>query len=178
MHRAWLLAFVLVVPFASGCLGSVEAAEIPDPEQEGWSQTSQDEESMAFGLAQVVTLEYEPNTGAGTTGVIVASTTNVPVFDEERLLPMALEQVENERGIDLRQDGETTLTLANLDGVEVVADRYAFEKDGVEGKAVLFTVDRCDPFVVVVGYGVTDPAGMFADPTYDEAREMASTVTC
>lgn len=169
---------VLLVPLTAGCIGSVDAAEVPNAKDEGWSQTSEDNQEMAFGLVEVVTKEYNPDSTGDTTGVIVASATSIPLFDEERLLPMAIEQVEQERGITLTETGETTVSLANLGGVEVVADLYEFEKDNVEGQAVLFTVDQCDAFVVVVGFGITDPAGMFGDSTYGEARDMATTVTC
>lgn len=176
MHRAWLAAFVLVLPFVAGCLGDVSAAELPDPEADGWSMTGEDQDEMVLGMVEVVTKEYEPDGAMGTTGVIVTSAPNFPLFDESRLLPMALEQVEEDRGITLTKVDDTTLTLTNLD-TETSAEVYEFEKDGAEGQAVLFTPSACDSFVVVVGYGIT-AAGMFGDTTYGDARDMAASVVC
>lgn len=176
MRRALLAAFVLVLPFVAGCLGDVSAAELPDPQANGWSMTSEDREEMAFGFVEVVTKEYEPDGAMGTTGVMVTSAPNFPLFDESQLLPMALEQVEEDRGITLTKVDETTLTLTNLD-METSADVYDFQKSGAEGQAVLFTPSACDSFVVVVGYGIT-AAGMFGEATYQEARNMAANVVC
>ncbi len=171
-----LVMVVLVVPLVAGCLGDVDAAELPDPEAQGWSMTSEDRDEMAFGFVEIVTKEYEPDGSLGTTGVIVASAPSVPLFDESQLLPMALEQVEQERGITLTKVDETSLTLTNL-GMDTSAEVYDFQKDGAEGQTILFTPGACDAFVVVVGYGIT-AAGMFGETAYQEARDMAASVVC
>lgn len=178
MRRLMLLAIVVAAGLAAGCLG-VTAAEIPEDERNSanWQETSSEEETVAFGLAELVTKEYRPNSDLGVTGATVASAPDVPLYDESNLLPRALEKVEQERGIDLTHTGETTLSLTNL-GADTDADLYRFEKDGAQGRLVLFDAPGCDSFVVVAGYGVTDPAGISGEATYGEARDLARTVAC
>lgn len=179
MRRLLLLALVAAAGLAAGCLG-VTAAEIPEDErnERNWHESSSKEETVAFGLAELVTKEYRPDGGVGITGITVASAPDVPLYDETNLLPRAIEQVENERGITLEDTGEDAgLSLTNLDS-EVDADIYRFEKNGAEGRLVLFDAPGCDSFVVVAGYGVTDPAGISGEATYGQARDLAATVDC
>lgn len=173
-----LLAFVVAAALGAGCLG-VTAAEIPEDERndENWQETSSERQSVAFGMAELVTKEYRPNNDVGVTGITVASAPDVPIYDETNLLPRALEQVEQKRGIELTKSGTTTLSLSNL-GADTSADVYRFEKNGAQGRLVLFDAPGCDSFVVVAGYGITDAAGLSDETTYGEARDLASTVTC
>lgn len=174
-----LLALVAAAGLAAGCLG-VTAAEIPEDERNdrNWHESSSKEETVAFGLAELVTKEYRPDSGVGITGVTVASAPDVPIYDETNLLPRAIEQVEEKRGITLEKTDETaSLSLTNLDA-EVDAPIYRFEKGGAQGRLVLFDAPGCDSFVVVAGYGVTDPAGVSGEATYGEARNLAATVDC
>lgn len=179
MKRAWLVAVALLLPVASGCLGGVTPAEIPKStlNQQGWSQTSSTSESLVAGMGEKVTKEYRPNGGTDLTGVIVVSVNDVPILDESRFIPQALEQVEEKRNIQLNEAGSTTLTLINLDG-STDADLYDFQKSGASGKAVLFT-PNCSSFVVVVGYGVTGAGGISGfETTYQEAKNTARGVAC
>ncbi len=179
MKRAWLVSVALLLPVASGCLGGVTPAEIPQSTltQKGWSETSSSSESLVAGMGEKVTKEYRPNGGTDLTGVIVVSVNDVPILDESRFIPQALEQVEQERNIELTEAGSTTLSLVNLDG-SIEADVYDFQKSGASGKAVLFT-PSCSSFVVVVGYGVTGAGGLGGvDTTYQEAKNTARAVAC
>lgn len=178
MRRLMLLAFVVAAALGAGCLG-VTAAEIPEDERnaKNWQETSSERQTVAFGMAELVTKEYGPNNDVGVTGATVATAPDVPIYDETNLLPRALEQVEQKRNIELTQSGTTTLSLSNL-GADTDADVYRFEKNGAQGKLVLFDAPSCDAFVVVAGYGITDPAGISDETTYGEARDLARTVAC
>jgi hypothetical protein len=178
MRRRLLVATVALAALAAGCL-SVSAAEVPEEDlnANSWQEHSESRETVAMGMAEVVTTEYRPSNDAGVTGVIVATAPNVPIYDESNLLPRAIEQVEQKRNIDLTKTGQTDLSLSNLD-VQTSADVYDFEKNGAQGQLVPFEAPGCDDFVVVAGYGITDPVGAIAEATYGEARDMATAVVC
>lgn len=181
MRRTLWASLVLASLLLSGCLGSVSPAEISQNtlDQRGWSETNTDEQSVAMGLAQIVTKDYEPNGSPQGTGAIVATTNNVPILDESRFIPRAIERVEQQRNIELEEAGTTTVSLPEL-GVEGVdAQLYTFQKSGASGKAILFTPDTCGPFVVTVGYGITGAGGISGvEQTYNEAKNVARNVVC
>lgn len=182
MQRSVWIALVVLLPAMGGCLGDVEPAQISQEtlNNENWEQVSSEEQSLAMGLATLVTNDYRCASACGggslggadvqTSGVIVASTNDVPILDERRFIPAAIEKVEEERNINLEESGNTMLSLPNL-GEDVNATTYTFTKSGVNGKAVLFTPD-CSSFVVTVGYGVVQ------DSIYEDAKNIARQVTC
>lgn len=179
--RTALLAGLLVVAMTAGCLGDVQPAAISEAElnERGWSQTDASEQSVAMGLGQIAQSEYRPNGGSDVTGVTVATTTDIPILDERRFIPQALEKVEENRGIQFTEAGSTTVSLPELGVDSSEAELYTFSKDGADGKAILITPDQCDSFVVTVGYGVTGAGGFQAtDATYEEARDVARNVVC
>lgn len=174
-------AGLLVMAMLAGCLGDVQPAEISDQtlQQKGWSQTDSSDETVAFGLGQITTRDYRPSGGTDATGATVASTTDVPILDERRFIPQALERVEEQRGISFQEDGTTTVSLPSLGIDSTEADVYTFTKGGADGKAILITPEECDSFVISVGYGVTGTGGFQAtDKTYQEAKEIARNVVC
>lgn len=183
MHRAIWLALALVAPLTAGCLGSVTPASIPEQalSQNGWSETRDERQSIAGGLAEVVTREYTKGGTQALAGAIVATLNDIPILDErERLIPIALEQVEEQQGITLRETGTRTLQLTNL-GVTVTGTEYDIEGAALPAKGVLFT-PSCGDFVVVVAYGTLPQQGGVlggsAPDRYGEARDVARTVTC
>jgi hypothetical protein len=183
MRRVALVAALIATVPMAGCLGSVDAAEISQSslDDNNWQQTSRSEESVGGGLGQLVTINYEPsnpvNENIDATGAIVATANDVPILDEERFIPDAIEKVEQQRNIDLEKTGTTTIDLVNLD-TDIQGDVYKFEKQGAEGKAVLFTLNQCDPFVVTVGFGVTGGGGFGVEKTYEEAKNIVRGVQC
>lgn len=181
MERAGLVALLLVLPALTGCLGSVEPATIPQStlSEKNWELAKTDEQSIAMGLGQLVTKDYRPRSGGGPlgggtkmSGAIVATSNDVPVLDETRFIPRAIEKVEKRRNIDLKEAGTTELDLPNVGGgTTVTAQLYTFTKSGIQGKAALVT-PACGPFVVAVGYGVV------AENIYREAKNVARHVKC
>lgn len=179
--RTALMAGVLALAMMAGCLGDVQPAGISEAElnERGWSQTGSSEQSVAMGLGQISQGEYRPSGGSDVTGVTVATTTDIPILDERRFIPQALEKVEKDRGITFTEAGTTTVSLPQLGVDSSEAELYTFTKDGADGKAILITPDQCDSFVITVGYGVTGAGGFQAtDATYQEARDVARNVVC
>lgn len=179
--RTALWAGLLAIALTAGCLGGVEPAQISEQKlnDEGWSQSDSSEQSVAMGLGQIATRDYRPGGQGDATGVTVATTTNIPILDENRFVPRALEKVEKERGIDFKKAGTTTISLPELGAENVEAELYDFRKSGASGKAILFTPEQCDSFVVTVGYGVTGTGGLSAsEATYQEAKNVARNVVC
>lgn len=180
MRRAALLAVGLLLPLTSGCLGSVQPAEIPAStlNQKGWQEHSTTSQSLAAGLGEKVTKEYRKSGGSQLTAVLVVSANDVPILDESRFIPQAIERIEQQRNIQLDKQGTTPLELPNLGGTSITADEYRFQKGTTTGKAVLFT-PSCGPFVVVAGYGVTGAGGISGtSSTYAQAQDVARTVDC
>lgn len=180
MRRA-LWAVLLATATMAGCIGDIHPAQISEAtlDEQGWSQTDSSEQSVAMGLGQITTRDYRPLGGTDATGVTVATTTDIPILDERRFIPQALEQVEEERGITFEEAGSTTLSLPRLGIDSTDADLYEFTKSGAEGKAVLITPESCDGFVLTVGYGITGTGGIQAiEKTYEEARDVARNVEC
>lgn len=178
--RAELPVVLLAIVLTAGCLGGVEAAQISQDtlDDRGWTQTDSSEQSVAMGLGQINTVDYRKG-GLDATGVTVATTTDVPILDERRFIPQALERVEQQRGISFEEAGTTTVSLPQLEIDSAQANLYDFQKDGANGKAILITPDRCDGFVISVGYGVTGAGGFSANQqTYQEARDVARNVVC
>jgi hypothetical protein len=177
MRTALLVALAVMAPVA-GCLGDVQGASISEQklQEEGWSQSDSSEKSVAMGAAQLVTTDYRPNGGGDTTGVTVATTNDVPILDEKRFIPQAIERVEEQRGIDFQEDGSTKVDLPELGVDQADAQLYKFNKDGAQGKAILITPDQCDGFVITVGFGVTQ--GVTGAATYEPAKDVARHVVC
>lgn len=179
MHRAGWLAIVLLMPLTAGCLGSVTPAEIPAStlNDEGWTEHSSSSGALAAGIGEKVTKEYRPTNDQGTTAVLVVSANDIPILDESRFIPQAIERIEDQRKIDLNRQGTVSLDLVNFD-TPVDADEYTFQKGGANGKALVFTPD-CDPFVVVAAYGITGAGGFDATTkTFQEAKNVSSHVVC
>lgn len=180
MREALWIGVVMATLLTAGCLGGVDAAEIPEQtlQDNDWREDDVSEESVALGLGEIVTKDYRPQNSMGASGAMVVTTTDVPILDERRFLPQAIEDVEEERNMQFNKADTTTIQLPEL-GIEVEGDVYNFQKSGVDGKAVVFTSDACDSFVVGVGYGVTGGGGFGADPvTYQEARRVVSQLVC
>lgn len=179
--RTALWAALLALAMVAGCLGDVQPAGISEAklDEQGWSQTKSNEQSVAMGLGQIAQSEYRPEGGSDVTGVTVATTTNIPILDERRFIPQALEKVEKERGIQFTEAGSATVSLPQLGVDSSEADLYTFTKGGADGKAIVITPQQCDSFVVTVGYGVTGTSGVQAtDATYDQAKDVARNVVC
>lgn len=179
MHRAGWLAIVLLMPLTAGCLGSVTPAEIPAStlNQKNWVEHSSSSEALVAGIGEKVTTEYRKSGGSQLSAVLVVSANDIPILDERRFIPQAIERIEQQRNIQLDKSGTTDLQLSNLGGTQITADEYRFQKGSAKGKAVVFT-PSCGPFVVVAAYGVTDPAGLTTSTTYGEARDVARAVSC
>jgi hypothetical protein len=179
--RTTLWAGLLALAMVAGCLGSPDPAGISDAtlNEHGWSQTDQTEQSVAMGLGQISTRDYRGPGNQDTTGATVATATDVPILDERRFVPQAIERVEEQRGIDFKEAGSTTVSLPELGVDNAEANLYEFQKDGANGKAILITPDQCDGFVISVGFGVTGAGGFSAsDATYEEAKDVARNVVC
>jgi hypothetical protein len=178
--RAALWAGLLALAMMAGCLGGVDPAEISEQtlNQKGWSQTNSDTQPVAMGLAEIATKEYRGPSGQDATGVTVATTNDIPILDERRFIPNAIEKIEEKRGITLEKTGTTKVSLPQLGGTETDADVYDFEKSGAQGKAVLITPEECDPFVISVGYGLTQGSELAGSATYNEAKDVARNVAC
>lgn len=201
MARALWVALILVASLTSGCLGlgSVEPADIPEEGRDDWRQTRNDRQDYAGGLAELVTVEYEPpeNAVAKVAGVMVATLNDLPILDErERLIPIALKKIEEDRGVEFVESGTRSMELVNL-GSMVEGTEYDIRQGPNEAKGVLFTPD-CEDFVVVVAYGPLadggedgngslpiigdDPTGTTAGSAienhYAKARSIAKTVVC
>lgn len=175
----WAVLLALAT-LATGCLGGVTPAKISQStlDNNGWSQTNRQEQGVALGLGQLVQRDYRPSGSPPGTGAVVASTNDVPILDESRFIPQALERVEQERNIDLQESGTTTVSLPELGGQQVEAQLYTFQKSGATGKAILLKPDQCDPFVVAVGYGITGGGGVGIQKTYNEAKRVVRGVVC
>lgn len=198
MTRALWLALVMLVPLTSGCLGlgSVAPATIPDEtiEQNDWRQTRDDRQGLVGGLAEVAIVEYEPPSSAvaKVAGVLVATLNDIPLLDErERLVPLALEKIEEDRGVRFEEAGTRSLELVNLE-TTVEGTEYDIRQGPNEAKGLLFT-PSCGDFVVVVAYGPIDSGGddggglpIIGDSAgqsgfvhdYAKARSIARTVVC
>ncbi len=181
--RSWLTASGLVaLVLTAGCLGGVDAAEIPDQtlSQEGWELKSEERDSVVLGMGEKVSREYGKRGGvAGVMGVMVVTVNDVPLVDEKKFIPGALEEVEKSQGIQFEETGTTQLSLTNLD-TTVSATEYRVTKDNLNGDAVLFT-PNCGSFVVVVGYGASGAGGVgFGGESNfsQEAQRVARTVAC
>lgn len=181
MRKPWWIVVLVASLLTTGCLGSVSPARIDQGtlDDKGWRETDTTEESVAMGLGQIVTKDYRQRGGQEGTGAIVATTNDVPILDESRFIPDAIEQIEQQRNIQLERSGETTVSLPTLGVDEINAQLYTFQKSGASGKAILFTPDQCSDFVVTVGYGITGAAGISGiEKTYNEAKDIARNVVC
>lgn len=189
----------MLTALTSGCLGlgSVEPAEIPDEtvEEHDWRQTRDERQDYAGGLAELATYEYEPpsNAVAKVAGVMVATLNDLPILDErERLIPIALEKIEEDRGVEFQETGTRSMELINI-GSTVEGTEYDIRQGPNEAKGVLFTPE-CDDFVAVVAYGPIDSGGdddggglpIIGDTAgqggfvhdYEKARSIAQAVVC
>lgn len=170
MRRPLLALALTASVLAAGCLGSVEAAKIPQKSlPSGWSLQNEKSESIAFGLAQLKTREY--GTGSGLAGATVASVNDVPVLDErERVLPRAIEKVEEKKGVKFKNPSSLSVQLTNLDQK---APATEYDVEGARGPAkALIVTPNCGPFVIAAGYGTTVGA------QYDNARRAVKGVVC
>lgn len=181
MRKATIAVLLVAGMATAGCLGSVNGAKISQStlNENGWSKTSDKTDGVAMGLGELVNREYRPSSSSQGTGAIVATTNNVPVLDESRFIPKAIERVEKQRNIDLQKSGTTEVSLPEL-GVDAIdAQLYTFQKSGANGKLILFTPDQCSGFVVAAGYGITGGGGIAApSPTYQTAKDVARGVVC
>ena len=182
MHRSVWLAILLLASLTAGCLGNVEPAEIPEEayEERGWQKTRDDTQSLALGLVEVVIREYSDPQGFS--GITLATAPDFPFIDEENdLIPLALDRVEEDQGVEFVPIGTRTLQLANIGG-QVTANEYDVRGKGVPAKAVIFS-PSCNDFVAVVAYGVSTSSdgGLFGGSgtsLYKEAQEISRRVVC
>lgn len=175
--RARLAVAAGVALTLAGCLGSVDPATIPAEalERHDWSRQASTSQNLVLGLGDLEIRGYGP--GSGFAGATLASANDVPVVSEEnRVLPRAIQRVEEKRGVRFKDPSETTIRLENR-GTTVQATVYDVEGAGGPAKAVLFT-PNCGPFVIVAGYGTTT-SGLFGGASpYDEARDVVGSVVC
>lgn len=186
MDRAWLVAALALVLVTTGCLGSAQAAHVPaeDAEAKGWEETGSTSETVAMGLAEKKSRDYAPSSGTPRAGVTVVSATDVPLFDESRFIPDAIERLEQQYGVDFEESGTTQLQLANLDAT-VTATVYDVKGGPSEAQAVLFEAP-CSSFVVTAAWGTTGSGGgggLFGGSSdgesyYEQAKDVARHVTC
>lgn len=176
MPRALPAAALVAALLTAGCLGSVEAATIPqDSLPSGWSLQNEDSQSVAMGLASLETREY--GTGSGFAGATVATTNDLPILDEEgQVLPRAIEQVEEKKGVRFTNPSELQVQLSNLDQQDT-ATEYDVEDAGGPAKALIVTPE-CGSFVIAAGYGTTATGPGGGPSPYDNARSAVKGVVC
>lgn len=181
MRKSTIALLLVASMVTAGCLGSVSGARISQStlDESGWSKTSDQTKGVAMGLGELENKEYQPSSSSQGTGAIVATTNDVPILDESRFIPQALERVEKQRNIELQKSGTTEVSLPELGVDAIEAQLYTFQKSGANGKLILFTPDQCDGFVVAAGYGITGGGGVAApSPTYQTAKDVARGVVC
>lgn len=174
--RTWppLIGLLLLT---SGCLGlgGVSPAYVPNEDlPASWSEEDRVSQAIAMGLGELETIGYESSDGFA--GVTVATLNDVPFVDERsRVVPAAIDKIEEQYGVTLEESGSTTIDLANQGG-QAQGTVYDVQGAPADAKAVMFAVD-CDPFVLVLGYGTsTDTA--FTEALYGEAKTVAAQTVC
>lgn len=175
--RTHALAALLLVSTLTGCLGSVDPATLPPEalDTHGWSQQGSSSQSLVLGLGDLEIRDYGP--GSGFAGATLASVNDVPlVSEEDRVLPRAIDRVEEKRGVEFTSPSTGSLELTNR-GTTVEATEYDVEGADGPAKAVLFTPE-CGPFVIVAGYGTTATGLTGGAAPYDDARDVVKSVTC
>ncbi|HLE97351.1 MAG TPA: hypothetical protein VI997_08275 [Candidatus Thermoplasmatota archaeon] len=186
--RPFLLACVsvLVAVALSGCLGSAVGPGIPQSalDDEGWTREGDPTLRTFYGLAQMRSQPFAPAGASGVAGVVVVSTTDVPIMKEERFLPEAIATIEAEQGVRFVPTGTETATLVNAGNVAVEAQLYDVEGADTPAKAILIT-HHCDEpgvFVAVAGYGAlpvsTGPLGGKTPDFFASAKALAKAVAC
>ena len=180
-HLALALALAVVLP---GCLGSVSPASIPAAtlQANDWHQARESRESRAAGLVDIVSRDYAPveeRTALGS-GVSVVSVTNVPILDEKRFIPAAVERIEKDRGVQFNEVGSRVVELTNIG--RTTGTEYTISGASLPGRALLLTPD-CGDFIVLVAWGATTigPAALISGrdrDLYEEAIGVAKAVEC
>jgi hypothetical protein len=179
LRLALALALALVAP---GCLGGVDPAHLPESALagSGWVLLGEQTQSHAGGLAEQVLLEYGQQNDRPLDGIIVGTVTNVPFYDERKLVPEALARAERDLGVDLEETGKRTVQLSTL-GTSVEGTLYDMRRGPATGKALLFEVPPCDDFAVVLAFGPESSDGLLFgsnENRFEEAVQMGRTVDC
>lgn len=183
MNRTALLLGLIVSSGLAGCLGSVEPARIPQQslQENGWSQTKSTSDNLVWGLGDLEIRDYEPESGFA--GATVATVNDVPLVDEEeRLLPRAIERIEERRDVNLSKIGTERITLVNV-GSTIEATEYEVQGAPGPARALVFT-PTCAPFVAVASYGLqtSGDGGVFGSDEertpYQEAKDIGRHVAC
>lgn len=172
MRRHLLVAALVAAVSLSGCLGSVTPATVPQStlDDEGWVEKDSTSDSLFLGVGSVERRNYGPP-GDDFTGATVATVSDLPVIDErEQLLPRAIENVEEERGVSFEDPTSKSVQLTNMDQ-EAPATEYDVKGAGGPAKALVIT-PNCEPFVVAAGFGTT------IGDRYQTAKTVVKGVQC
>lgn len=187
MLRATVVFLTALTVLTSGCLGSVDPATIPEDtlDQNNWTERDRNEEGIAGGLAPATLVDYGPRgttSGLGA-GITVATTVNLPIVDERKLLPLALDHVEKEKGIEFANPVSRAIVVQAAGG-SITATEYDIRGAPVPGKGLVYTLD-CNDFAVVAAWGAdvkTGSGGLFggdrSETLYDAAVRISRSVTC
>lgn len=171
MSRRFLALSLVAALLTAGCLGSVEAATIPQESMpSGWSEKNSESDSLVLGLGSLELRDYGPS-GNDFSGATIATMNDLPIVDErDQVLPRAIERVEEQRGVRFTNPTGLTVQLTNL-GQEAPATEYDVEGAGGPAKALIVTPD-CDAFVIAAGFGTT------VGDQYDTASDAVKAVVC
>jgi hypothetical protein len=171
MSRRLLVAAVVLAALTAGCLGSVDAAEIPSESMpSSWSEKSTENKGVAGGLVTLKIRDYGP-AGNDFSGATIATMNDFPVLDErDQVLPRAIERVEKQRNVTFTNPTSMKVNLTNLNQ-QAPAEEYDVEDAGGPAKALVITPD-CEDFVIAAGFGTT------IGDQYDDAKSAVKGVVC